>query len=209
MVGRSGNSLLPFAYIPSNPEEGKCHKIRVTVDRHDPDVYSTDQYCYTTNLATDPLNGTKFGRQMDTDLTSNKSARIPLVMRANFFYSNSQMARVDIVLEFPWNQLEHQFTLRDLRASIGVSGVAYKEDRTVATQFTDFGCCASGTRWFANPLVEAGNLPSRYETQIDLPPEQNTILVSCSVMERTSAGRTFLSRLIATTESNWRSAPWS
>lgn len=159
-----------LAYVPNNPEEGKCHKIKVTVDRHNADVYATDQYCYTTNPATDPLGGTKFGRQMNTDLNSDKKARIPVVMRANFFYLNSQMARVDIVLEFPWNQLEHQFTLRDLRASIGVSGVAYKEDRTVATQFTDFGCCASGTRWFANPLVEAGNLPSRYETQIDLPP---------------------------------------
>jgi hypothetical protein len=102
-------------------------------------------------------------------LTSNKRARIPLVMEASFFYSSSQMARVDIVLEFPWKQLEHQFTLRDMRASIGVLGVAYKKDRTVATRFTDFGCCASGTRWFANPLVEAGNLPSYYETQIDLP----------------------------------------
>jgi hypothetical protein len=158
-----------LAYIPSDPEEGKCHKIRVTVDRHDSDVYSTDQYCYTTNLATDPLNGTKYGRQMETALTSNKRARIPLVMEASFFYSSSQMARVDIVLEFPWKQLEHQFTLRDMRASIGVLGVAYKKDRTVATRFTDFGCCASGTRWFANPLVEAGNLPSYYETQIDLP----------------------------------------
>ncbi|MGB7729858.1 MAG: hypothetical protein WBL50_17640, partial [Candidatus Acidiferrum sp.] len=158
-----------LAYVPNNPEEGKCHKIRVTVDRHNADVYATDQYCYTTNPATDPLGGTKFGRQMNTDLNSHKKVRIPVVMQANFFYLNSQMARVDIVLEFPWNQLKHQFTLRDLHASIGVLGEAYKKDRTVATQFTDFGCCASGTRWFANPLVEAGNLLSRYETQIDLP----------------------------------------
>jgi hypothetical protein len=158
-----------LAYVPSNREEGKCHKIRVTVDRHNADVYATDQYCYTTNPATNPLGGTKFGKQIETDLNSDKRARIPLAIQASFFYLSSQMARVDIVLEFPWNQLEHRFALRDLRASIGVLGVAYKKDRTVATRFTDFACCASGTRWFANPLVEAGNLPSRYETQIDLP----------------------------------------
>jgi hypothetical protein len=158
-----------LAYVPSNPEEGKCHKIKVTVDRPNAAVYATDQYCYTTNPATDPLGGTTFDTQMETDLTSDKRARIALVMQASFFYLDSQMARVDIVLEFPWKQLAHQFTLRDLRASIGVLGVAYKKDHNVATQFTDFGCCASGTRWFANPLVEAGNLPNHYETQIDLP----------------------------------------
>jgi hypothetical protein len=56
-----------------------------------------------------------------------------------------------------------------LQASIGVLGVAYKKDHTIATRFSDFACCASGTRWTANPLTAAGNLPSHYETQIDLP----------------------------------------
>jgi len=158
-----------ISYTPGRPEEGKCHRIKVTTDRHDATVYATDQYCYTTNSATDPLQGTKFGMHMETDLNLGKKAIIPLSAQANFFYTNVQSARIDVVLQFPWNDLRRQFTLTDLRASVGVLGMVYTKDGTLAARFTDFGCCASGTRWFANPLVEAGNLPSRYETQIDLP----------------------------------------
>ena len=157
-----------LAYVPSKPE-GKCHKIKVNVDRHFAVVYAEDQYCYTTNLATDPLDGTRFGRQMETDLNSKKKAIIPLSAQASFVYTNLQSGRVDVVLEFPWNRIEHHFLRANLVTSIGVLGVAYKKDHTVATRFTDFGCCASGTRWFAVPIADAGNLPSRYETQIDLP----------------------------------------
>jgi hypothetical protein len=48
-------------------------------------------------------------------------------------------------------------------------GAVYKKDRTIAARFSDFACCASGTRWMVNPQTEAGILPSHYETQIDLP----------------------------------------
>jgi hypothetical protein len=158
-----------LAYIPTKVEEGKCHKIKVTVDRRDAVVYATDQYCYTTNPATDPLNGTKFSAQMEMELNSDKRPRIPLSAETNFLYTNAQKARVDLVLEFPWDHLQHQFTLLGLQASIGVLGVAYRKDHTVAARFSDFGCCSSGARWFANPIAQAGNLPSRYETQFDLP----------------------------------------
>jgi hypothetical protein len=137
-----------LAYVPNKPEEGKCYNIKVKVDRHFAVVYATDQYCYTTNLATDPLDGTKFGKSMETDVNSDKKASIPLSAQAGFFYTNAQSARVDLVLEFPWNRLEHRFLRTDLVASIGVLGMVYKKDRTLATRFSDFGCCSSGTRWF-------------------------------------------------------------
>jgi hypothetical protein len=156
-------------YVPSKPEPGKCHKVKVTVDQPHAAVYANDHYCYLGNPATDPLHGTKFGIQMERDLDSHKKAWIPLSVQSGFFYTNSQMARVDIVLGFPWGKLKHGFFRRDLQASIGVLGVAYNKDQTIATRFSDFACCASGTRWMANPRSEAGNLPSRYETQIDLP----------------------------------------
>lgn len=157
-------------YVPTKPELGECRKVRVTVDQPHATVYANDHYCYLSNPATDPLRGTKFGIQMERDLRSRKRAWIPLSAQAGFFYTNSQMARVDIVLGFPWDELKHGFFRRDLQASIGVLGVAYNKDQTIATRFSDFGCCASGTRWMASPLNAAGNLPSHYETQIDLPP---------------------------------------
>jgi hypothetical protein len=156
-------------YVPTRPESGKCRKVRVTVDQPHAVVYANDHYCYLSNPATDPLHETKFGIQMERDLDSRKRATIPLSVQAGFFYTDSQTARVDIVLGFPWSKLKHGFFRTDLQASIGVLGVAYNKDRTIATRFSDFGCCASGTRWMANLISEAGNLPSHYETQIDLP----------------------------------------
>ncbi len=156
-------------YVPTRPESGKCRKVKVTVDQPHAAVYADDHYCYLSNPATDPLHGTKFGLQMERDLDSHKRAWIPLSVRAGFFYTNSQTARVDIVLGFPWSLLKHGFFRTDLQANIGVLGVAYKKDHTVATRFSDFACCASGTRWMANLVTAAGNLPSHYEAQIDLP----------------------------------------
>jgi hypothetical protein len=156
-------------YVPTRPESGECRKVKVTVDQPHAAVYANDHYCYLSNPASDPLHGTKFGLQMERDLDSRKRAWIPLSVRAGVFYTNTQMALVDIVLGFPWDQLRHGFYRRDLQASIGVVGVAYRKDRTIAGRFSDFACCASGTRWMASPLNAAANLPSHYETQIDLP----------------------------------------
>jgi len=156
-------------YVPTRPESGKCSKVKVKVDHPHAAVYANDHYCYLSNPATDPLRGTKFGLQMERDLDSRKREWIPLSAHAGFVYTNSQTARVDIVLGFPWDKLNHGFFRGDLQASIGVLGVAYNEDRTIASRFSDFACCASGTRWTASPVNEAGNLPSHYETQIDLP----------------------------------------
>jgi hypothetical protein len=166
------------AYVPTKREEGKCHRINVKVDRPHAAVYASDEYCYTTNPTTDPLNGSKLGSQMETDLIPRKRATVPVSMQASFVYTNSQTARVDLVLQFPWN-LQHQWVAAvvpsetDLQASVGVLGVAYKNDGTVAARFSDLACCDSGRRFsgglLASIINQSGNLPSRYEMQIDLP----------------------------------------
>lgn len=165
-----------LAYVPTKPEEGKCRKIKVKVDRPRVYVYATDQYCYTPHPMTDPLDGTKFGKQMEIDLDSQKRTSIPMSLQASFFYTSPQSARVDIVLGFPWN-LHHQWKgagfVTELQASIGVLGVAYKKEGTVASRFSDLACCDSAHAWIGNLLgdviSQSANLPSRYETQIDLP----------------------------------------
>lgn len=165
-----------LAYVPTKPEEGKCRKIKVKADRPRVYVYATDQYCYTPHPMTDPLDGTKFGKQLETELDSDQRAKIPLSLQASFFYTDAQMALVDVVLGFPWN-LQHQWKgagfVTELQASIGVLGAAYKKEGTVASRFSDLACCDSAHAWIGNllgdVLSQSANLPSRYETQIDLP----------------------------------------
>jgi len=70
-----------IAYVPTKPEEGKCHHVRVTVDRPGAVVFATDQYCYTQRPATDPLEGTSFGKQMATDLDSDNTGKSHCLFR--------------------------------------------------------------------------------------------------------------------------------
>jgi hypothetical protein len=174
-----------ISYIPLKPEEGKCHKIQVTVDRPNAVVFARDQYCYTEHPVTDPLNGTGFGKQLETDLDSDERAKIALALQATFFYTASQVARVDIVLEFPWDHLEHEWFGLDLHANVGVLGEVYDRHGSLVTRVSDFACCMPGSPWsflLFDSVLDPGPylaadldpwlpifLPSRYETQIDLP----------------------------------------
>ena len=157
-----------LSYVPSKAAKGECRIVKVSAAPPGAVVYATDQYCYVANPATDPLDGTKFGKQMEADLRSQKKPRIPLSAQVGFIYPGAQLARIELVLGFPWNHLKYHETETDLHASIGVVGVVYNSDGTVATRFSDFACCSSATRWLAHGSSIAGNLPSRYETQLQL-----------------------------------------
>jgi hypothetical protein len=136
-----------IAYVPTKPEEGKCHHIRVTVDRPHADIFASDQYCYTKHPATDPLEGSSFDKQMETDLDSDKAGKIPLSLQASFFYTSTQTARVEIALDFPYGYLKHEWTGPDMHATIGILGMAYKEtvpcphaSATLRVVVMDLGC---------------------------------------------------------------------
>ena len=157
-----------LSYVPSKAAKGECRIVKVSANPPAAVVYATDQYCDVANPATDPLDGTKFGKQMEAELMSQRKAKIPLSAHVGFFYPGAQLARIELVLGFPWNHLRYHETETDLHASIGVVGVVYNADGTVAARFSDFACCSSATRWLAHGSSIAGNLPSHYETQLQL-----------------------------------------
>jgi len=185
------------AYIPLKPEKGKCYKIRVTVNRPHTVVYASDQYCYTTHPDTDPVEGTEFGNRLKTDLISDKRGKIPVSLQAGFFYTASQKARIVIALGFPWNHLDHEWTEGELRGTEGVLGSIEKRDETLAARFSDIACCVAGSPEFIrsgflydpdmavytaellrdyDPHV----LPTRYETQVELPAGEYSLRVVLS-----------------------------
>jgi len=179
------NYFYRIAYVPPKTEAGECRHIKVTVDRPRAVVYASDQYCYTVHPATDPLVGTKFGKQLESDLDSDQRAKIPLSLQASFFYTETQKVRIEIVLAFPWDRLNHEWINGDLHAMIGVVGVLQKrQDRVRAARFSDLACCISGrqlVRTFSydpdssayldqsGRRADPGYIPSYYEAQIDAP----------------------------------------
>jgi len=192
-----------IAFVPPETEKPGCHGVKVKVDRSSSLVRGDDEYC-TGQSPSDVLNGAEFGRQMEGDLGSGEDAKIPLSLQAGFFCTDVGKARAEIALQFPWDALQRQWgTDWTLHASIGVLGMVYKMDGSVATRFSDFACCSGTSSVYARglggvfvdpndpygphglygpngrgyqlelrylSLRDIENIPTRYETQIELPP---------------------------------------
>jgi hypothetical protein len=182
-----------IAYVPSVSPAGSCHQIQVKLARPNLIVWARSEYCNTPHPASDPLNGTEFGKQMDDDLTSAQESKIDLKLQAVALSGNTDDARVNIHLAFPSTSLKHEFKNGTLYATIGASGVVYNKDGSVAARFSDFACCdygnsskpSSGVQREENlPDQEAAMIPNAYETQMNLPPGEYDIRVVLSDGEK-------------------------
>lgn len=172
-------------YVPRQLAAGNCHHIRITVDRAQAIVFAPDHYCYIPHPTTDPLMGTPLGKQLEADLNPGNEAKISLLARSNFVYDDAHRARIDIVLEFPWNQLKNTCTPDgDLETNVGILGTLYVNEHTPVARFSD--SASAGNAW--GPHIRTGvskvdcinnpaRLPSRYETQINLPPGKYNLRV--------------------------------
>lgn len=189
---------MPFyelGYAPASSESG-CHRIAVKVDVPNVEVLASERYCIG-QTPTDPLHETSYGEHLAADMEADKRAEIPLSLQAGYLYSDKQRARVNVTLAFPWNRLNHKWDelSETLRARIGVLGVAYGKNGTPVARFSDllypsywpafiFGWADLQRRyrlangfppdpfWVGGVLAQKtpGFLPSRYQTQLDLPP---------------------------------------
>ena len=165
------------AYAPTHAADGSCRRIDVKVDWPNSLVYSRKEYCDVAHSTSDLLKGTKFGQEMERDATALKSGKIPLSVQATVFYEGPDLSRVDIALGFPWDSLKREWRGRTLYASIGVLGMIYRKDGTVAARFSDFACCSEddpifiwGDNAFMPWVEDPGIIPASYETRVDLPP---------------------------------------
>jgi len=167
------------------------------VDRHDSIVAARDEYC-ASESPLDILNGSTFGKQLEQDLGSSQPEKIPLALQTAVFEGGKEGGRIRIALDFPMDLLYRQWSQDWIeQATIGVLGMIYRRDGTLASRFSDFACCTpystgaelgtglmsmdefnrmsglSGFRFdvastFVAPL-EKGTLPTRFETYVDLP----------------------------------------
>lgn len=166
-----------ISYVPPQSPKGSCHRIKVTVDRPNAQVYNRTEYCNIEHAPSDPLDGTKFCQKMESDLLSARKARIGTLARSGLFFADSGAIRVHLVLEFPWNSLDREWRNGDLFATIGILGMVRRKDGTLAARFSDQACCPRDTPLgHASSVVDIDwsdedkyNIPSRYETQVDLP----------------------------------------
>lgn len=92
-----------LGYVPRDAKEG-CRSIRVEVNRPNLLVFARDQYC-AGQSPSDPLLGTRHGRDLERFLASDKRGKIPLSLHVATFNTNGNQALVDLCLRFPSNEL--------------------------------------------------------------------------------------------------------
>jgi hypothetical protein len=185
-VGVFSSSFYVVSYQPPGSPVGSCHHIEVRLDRDNTLVYARSEYCNVENSASDPLDGTQFGKQLERGLSSGRGGEIHVAIQAHAFYGDP--ARVYVTLDFPWETLERKWINGSLSATIGVLGMVFRKDGTLAARFSDQACCTSDvpsfvlneTKLEAHPEFDVMLIPNRYETQLGLPPGEYVLRVVLS-----------------------------
>ena len=192
-----------IAYVPPpKPTEGSCHNVEVKVARRNAPIFARDQYC-AGQSASDPLFGTESGKQLERDLASAESTNMGLFLQSGSFYAGADAARVHITLGFEWKRLYREWSIRDWTrwARFGVMGVAYRKDRSIAARFSDLlypsywptfgqdrkslgevlgGAAGPEITENVTSSFDLAWLPTRYDTQIDLPAGEYDLRVAIS-----------------------------
>jgi VWFA-related protein len=178
-----------LAYIPPKSAPGSCHQIQVKVEHANLVVWTRSEYCNTMHSATDPLNGTEFGKKLEAALRSTSNGHLDLSLNVAVFADNPDGARVHVTMGFPWQSLAHEFRDDTLYATIGTLVMVYKKDGTLAERYSDFACCDYGNQEAPKKTAQTPTLlsaeasaliPNRYETQFALPAGEYEIRVVLS-----------------------------
>lgn len=179
-----------IAYTPPTSAEGSCHQLSVKIVNHpDAAAFVRGNYCKAIAAAVDPLNGTKFGQQMENELISRSNGGIELSLTGVTSFLDADGARVHIAIEFDAKKLRYELRFRaigELHETIGMLARIYAKDGTIAARLSDFDCCdyddGAGLDWLIvrnshNNILFA---PGRYETQVYLPAGEYNLQVVVS-----------------------------
>src|SRR6266850_6826954 len=174
----AGRDRIPWGYALPDSPEGSCHQIRVKVNRRNALVAAHSEYCNTKHSASDPLNGTRLGNQMEDDLVTPKNNNVDISLLAIALYTNSDTARVHLALDWPWESLKGK------SRTTGVLGKVFNKDGSVVSRFSDFAIRegVSDREWpaYVKDPSDTVLIESRYETQLVLPPGEYDIRVVLS-----------------------------
>ena len=124
-----------LGYAPPDSAEGSCHTLKVKVDRGGTVVRSRSGYCKVRPL--DLLAGSATEKDLEARAAGEMPGNVTASMRAPYFYSSPEVARVHLAIDIPSNSLEFQKIKGKQHSEVNVLGIAYKPDNSVAARFSD------------------------------------------------------------------------
>jgi hypothetical protein len=185
-----GPTLSPIAtylvsYVPPPSSRGSCHRIVVKVKRHHAAVRARDEYCNVKHPLSDPVGGTRLGQRMQEYAESSRDGEFPLSVQVGAVLGNSEVSRIDIAVEYPWNAIRRKWGRVNLYAMVAVLGMVRDKDGNLVARFSDMDSTAPWN-FYRGPLPadraflknwETAGIPTRYETQLELAPGEYSLQI--------------------------------
>ena len=124
-------------YTPPESAEGSCHTLKVKVDKGGTTVRSRAGYCNVKSR--DVLAGNPIEKTLESRATATAAGTIAASMRAPFFYTGANTARVAVAIEIPSESIKFEKVKGKMHAGVNVLGIAYKPDGSVGGAFQRCG----------------------------------------------------------------------
>jgi len=107
----------------------------VKVERGGTVVRSRSGYCKV--KPQDSLKGSPVEKDLESRVTGTAPGNVNAAMQVPFFYTSSNTARVDLVIDIPTSALKFEKVKGKQHSSVNVLGIAYNPDASIAARFSD------------------------------------------------------------------------
>jgi len=134
-IAKDQSQYYVLGYTPSNAAEGSCHTLKVKVERGGTVVRSRSGYCKV--KPQDALAGSPVEKDLESRVTGGAAGNMNATMQVPFFYTSSNTARVDLVIDIPTSALKFEKVKGKQHSSVNVLGIAYGPDASIAARFSD------------------------------------------------------------------------
>ena len=124
-----------LSYTPPESNEGKCHTLRVKVDRGGTKVRARNSYC--TSKPQDLLAGTIAGQDLEKRAAAGESGNMTASVALPYFYAASNVARVHVAMEMAPVAVKFENQKGRPHAEINLLGIASAQDGSVQARFSD------------------------------------------------------------------------
>ncbi len=134
-IAKDQSQYYVLGYKPSDAAEGSCHTLKVKVTLGGTIVRSRSGYCRV--KPQDSLAGSAIEKDLESRVTGEMAGNVIATMQTPFFYTSTDTARVDLVIDIPTNALKFEKVKGKEHSSVNVLGLAYKPDGSIAARFSD------------------------------------------------------------------------
>jgi hypothetical protein len=134
-ISREQGEYYILGYAPESGGDGKCHTLKVKVDRGGTQVRFRSGYCSVKPV--DMLAGKPVEKDLESRANGDQPGTMIASLQAPFFFSSPNTARVDLSMQIPGSAIKFNKEHGKYKSTLNVLGLAYKPDGTVGARFSD------------------------------------------------------------------------